>query len=124
MVSQFVSSHRVNLLSDLTFQFPEGTHAVGRLDSNSEGLLNSATTNKRVTRLLFQGETHHKRIYLVQVEKVVSEETLQQLRMGVVIRVRAAVIILRNLVKQNWLKNRRIFLRQATIHQNIKFTRG
>ena len=72
MVSQFVSSHEVNLLGNLDFIFPEGTHAIGRLDNHSEGLL-ILTTNKKVTRLLFQGETAHKRTYLVQVKNVVSE---------------------------------------------------
>ena len=87
MVSQFVSSHKVNLLGDLDFNFPEGTNAVGRLDSNSEGLL-ILTTNKKVTKLLFEGEVKHARKYLVQVERVVSEDTLQKLRTGVTIRVK------------------------------------
>jgi 16S rRNA U516 pseudouridylate synthase RsuA-like enzyme len=52
MVSQFISSHNVRLLGDLDFDFPEGTHAIGRLDNHSEGLL-LLTTNKKVTRLLF-----------------------------------------------------------------------
>ena len=39
MVSQFVSTHQVNLLSNINFDFPEGTHAIGRLDQMSEGLL-------------------------------------------------------------------------------------
>src|SRR4029079_17980396 len=85
MVSQFVSSHEVGLLGDLDFIFPEGTHAIGRLDNHSEGLL-ILTTNKKVTRLLFQGETAHKRTYLVQVKNVVSEETLEKLRTGIRIR--------------------------------------
>lgn len=87
MVSQFVSSHKVKLLTNLDFNFPEGTHAVGRLDSNSEGLL-ILTTNKKVTKLLFEGDAKHRRTYLVQVEKTVSQETLQQLRTGVTIRVK------------------------------------
>lgn len=87
MVSQFISSHRVKLLGDLDFTFPEGTHAVGRLDSHSEGLL-ILTTNKRVTRLLFESEVPHKREYLVQVRKIVTNETLHQLRDGVSIRVK------------------------------------
>lgn len=87
MVSQFISSHNVGLLGDLDFKFPEGTHAIGRLDNHSEGLL-ILTTNKKVTRLLFQGETAHKRTYLVQVKNVVSDETLEKLRTGISIRVK------------------------------------
>ncbi len=45
MVSQFVSTHEVPLLGDVLFDFPEGTHAIGRLDKNSEGML-LLTTNK------------------------------------------------------------------------------
>jgi 23S rRNA pseudouridine2457 synthase len=87
MVSQFVSSHKVNLLGDLEYDFPEGTHAVGRLDSNSEGLL-LLTTDKRVTRLLFESDVPHKRSYLVQVRHVVTEETILQLQTGVSIRIK------------------------------------
>jgi 23S rRNA pseudouridine2457 synthase len=82
MVSQFVSSHDVRLLCDLDFAFPEGTHAIGRLDNNSEGLL-LLTTNKKITRLLFQGEMPHKRTYLVQVKNIVGEEALLQLQNGI-----------------------------------------
>ena len=55
MVSQFVSVENVRLLGDLDFDFPEGTHAIGRLDNLSEGLL-LLSTNKRITKLLFQGK--------------------------------------------------------------------
>ena len=82
MVSQFVSSHAVNLLGNIAFDFPEGTHAIGRLDNNSEGLL-ILTTNKKVTRLLFQGAVPHKRTYLVLVNDAVTEEQVTQLQNGV-----------------------------------------
>lgn len=87
MVSQFVSSHEVTLLGDLNFDFPADTHAIGRLDNHSEGLL-LLTTNKKITRLLFQGKTSHTRMYLVQVKNKVSEESLQKLRTGISIRVK------------------------------------
>ena len=87
MVSQFISPDKVNKLGDLDFDFPEGIHAIGRLDNNSEGLL-ILTTNKRVTALLFQSDVPHKRTYLVQVEKVITEERLNMLRTGITIRVK------------------------------------
>jgi 23S rRNA pseudouridine2457 synthase len=90
MVSQFVSTHDVGLLGDLDFDFPEGTHAIGRLDNNSEGLL-ILTTNKKVTRLLFSSEIAHKRTYLVQVKKEVSKESLHKLQTGVSIFVKGGV---------------------------------
>lgn len=87
MVSQFKSPDNVNLLGQLSFDFPEGTHAVGRLDNNSEGLL-ILTTNKKVTRLLFLGDQPHKRTYVVQVERIVTQETLEKLCNGTSIRVK------------------------------------
>jgi len=87
MVSQFVSVDKVGLLGELDYEFPDGIHAVGRLDSHSEGLL-ILTTNKRVTRLLFQGETPHKRTYVIRVKNKVSPENLELLRTGVSIRVK------------------------------------
>jgi 23S rRNA pseudouridine2457 synthase len=82
MVSQFVSTHKVQLLSDIDFNFPEGTHAIGRLDQMSEGLL-LLTTNKKITKLLFQGMRPHVRTYLVQVKNKVSNATLENLQNGV-----------------------------------------
>lgn len=90
MVSQFVSTHDVNLLGSLDFDFPPGIHAVGRLDNHSEGLL-ILTTNKKLTRLLFLSEVPHKRTYLVQVNNTVSEEKLKQLQNGVSIKIKNGI---------------------------------
>jgi len=90
MVSQFVSTHDVQLLGALDFKFPEGTHAVGRLDNHSEGLL-ILTTNKKVTRLLFLSETPHTRTYLVQVNNIVSAENLKKLQTGVTIKIKTGL---------------------------------
>ena len=86
MVSQFISSHDVNLLGSLDFDFPEGTHAIGRLDKDSEGLL-LLTTDRRITRLLFQSKVPHFRKYLIQVRGVVDEAVVERLRNGVPIPV-------------------------------------
>jgi len=86
MESQFISPHAGPLLGDLSFSFPEGTHAIGRLDKYSEGLL-LLTTNKKITALLFEGPVPHKRTYLVQVKHLVNENSLAQLRNGVAIRI-------------------------------------
>jgi len=87
MLSQFVSPHVKRLLGDLDFNFPEGTHAIGRLDDDSEGLL-ILTTDKRLTKLLFNPAKVHRRTYVVQVEKKVGEEALEKLRSGVDIKVK------------------------------------
>jgi 23S rRNA pseudouridine2457 synthase len=86
MESQFISPHAGPLLGDLSFPFPKGTHAIGRLDKYSEGLL-LLTTNKKITALLFESAVPHKRTYLVQVKHKVSEDSLAQLRSGVPIRI-------------------------------------
>src|SRR5829696_945962 len=87
MESQFIIPYPGPLLGDLAFSFPEGTHAIGRLDKNSEGLL-LLTTNKKITALLFQSKTAHKRTYLVQVKHIVSQESVDRLRNGVVIKIK------------------------------------
>lgn len=87
MVSQFVSTHEVGLLGDLDFNFPEGTHAIGRLDKDSEGLL-LLTTDKRVTRLLFLAKVPHLRTYLVMVQNEITPQTFQQLKEGIPIKIK------------------------------------
>lgn len=84
MVSQFTGDDAVPMLGTLGFPFPEGTHAIGRLDSMSEGLL-LLTTNTNITRLLFQSGTPHRRTYLVRVRKAVTPEALHKLRTGITI---------------------------------------
>ena len=84
MVSQFISSHDVPLLGSLDFDFPEGSHAIGRLDKHSEGLL-LVTTNPKVTRLLFHGKQPHARRYLVQVNNTVKPASLAALSNGIAI---------------------------------------
>ena len=84
MVSQFVSPDNVGLLTDINYNFPAGIHAIGRLDNHSEGLL-ILTTNKKVTKLLFESKIPHKRTYLVQVRDVVSTASLHKLQNGVTI---------------------------------------
>ena len=82
MVSQFVSPDNVGLLTAINYNFPPGIHAIGRLDNHSEGLL-ILTTNKKITKLLFESKVPHKRTYLVQVRDIVSAESLYKLQNGV-----------------------------------------
>jgi 23S rRNA pseudouridine2457 synthase len=87
MVSQFISSHDVPLLGDLPFPFPEGTHAIGRLDKDSEGLL-LLTTDKAVTRLIFSGKKSHESKYLVMLQNEMSDVTFKELSEGVKIKIK------------------------------------
>ncbi len=88
MLSQFIGGHKgLSMLGELDFSFPEGIHAVGRLDYTSEGLL-LLTTNPAMTRLLFSSPRPHQRSYLVNVYKEVSDETISLLAAGTSIRIR------------------------------------
>jgi 23S rRNA pseudouridine2457 synthase len=82
MVSQFTSPDKVRLLGSLNYSFPDGIHAVGRLDNPSEGLL-ILTTNKKATRLMYSGAKKHLRSYLVMVQNKVSPDALNLLQNGV-----------------------------------------
>ena len=135
MVSQFKSTDDVRLLGAIDFNFPEGTHAIGRLDKDSEGLL-LLTTDKKVTRLLFQGKMPHKRTYLVQVKNVMTTETAALLSSGIAISapmggeymttpcevelvgkpdyIQEAEIPLHEKVKNSWVK---ITLTEGKFHQ-------
>jgi 23S rRNA pseudouridine2457 synthase len=90
MLSQFVGEKVGTMLGEIDFNFPTGTHAIGRLDNDSEGLL-LLTTNKKITKLLFESKTLHKRCYLVQVANAVSQETIAHLQAGVSIRIKGDV---------------------------------
>lgn len=63
---------------------------MGRLDNDSEGLL-LLTTNKKITRLLFLTKKNHQRRYLVMVQNVVSDETLNLLKAGVGIIIKTGI---------------------------------
>lgn len=93
MISQFVSSHKQRLLGDLDYIFPEGTNAVGRLDDHSEGLL-ILTTDKTLTKRLLHPDRKHKRNYVVQVERIITDESIQKLRNGIPILVKRKGIYL------------------------------
>lgn len=87
IISQFVSSHKVGLLGDIGYSFPAGTHALGRLDKDSEGLL-LLTTDKRATHLLFTVGRPHLRTYLVMVQNEMSQATFNLLRAGITIKIK------------------------------------
>lgn len=64
--------------------FPRDVYPVGRLDADSEGLL-LLTNDNSVKHRLTEPTFDHPRTYLVQVERIPSEEALDRLRKGVVI---------------------------------------
>lgn len=64
--------------------FPGDIYPVGRLDTDSEGLL-LLTNDGETKHLLLEPRYSHERTYLVQVERVPAGDALQELRNGVVI---------------------------------------
>lgn len=85
IISQFTSSHsKKKCLGELGFSFPKDVYPVGRLDENSEGLL-ILTNDKNLNYKLLKPEFEHKRIYLVQLQGIITTEALKQIENGIVI---------------------------------------
>jgi 23S rRNA pseudouridine2457 synthase len=84
-ISQFTSSHRKKkCLGEMGFPFPKDVYPVGRLDENSEGLL-ILTNDKSLNFKLLNPAFEHKRIYLVQLQGIITPQALEQLENGVTI---------------------------------------
>lgn len=80
-ISQFVNPNKrkKKLLGEL-FDFPEGTMAIGRLDVASEGLLFLTTDGHK------SFEVRSKKVakeYYVQVDGIITQETVNELKKGV-----------------------------------------
>ena len=91
VLCQFTDESGRKTLNDFG-PFPKDVYPVGRLDTDSEGLL-LLTNDGSAKHLLLEPRFGHQRTYLVQVERIPSESALCDLRTGVVIegrRTRAA----------------------------------
>jgi 23S rRNA pseudouridine2457 synthase len=87
MLSQFTPEQEGQItLADLDFSFPSDAYPVGRLDSDSEGLL-LITNDKSLNSKLLNPKNHNPKTYLAQVEGIPSEADLDKLRKGVVISI-------------------------------------
>src|SRR4051812_45588086 len=85
MLSQFTKEGDHATLADL-FEFPKDAYPVGRLDSDSEGLL-ILTNDKKLNHTLLDPGNGHKRTYYVQVEGTMTQEACDKLEKGVDISV-------------------------------------
>lgn len=83
VLSQFTSDGGHPTLA--AFGFPQGFYAAGRLDHDSEGALLLSDDGRLIQRLL-NPKNGHPRTYLAQVEGCVTEEAVERLRRGLVIR--------------------------------------
>ncbi|MGI9159390.1 MAG: pseudouridine synthase [Saprospiraceae bacterium] len=87
MLSQFSRETPAQVtLADLATSFPKDVYPVGRLDSDSEGLL-LLTNDKTLNARLLDPKKGHPRTYWVQVEGDPTERALDALRRGIRIRV-------------------------------------
>lgn len=85
-ISQFIyEKKRAKKKLGELYEFPEGTMAIGRLDENSEGLL-FLTTDGVVSERV-RGAKYEKEYY-AQVDGVITDEAVEQLRNGVLIGVK------------------------------------
>jgi 23S rRNA pseudouridine2457 synthase len=86
MLSQFTDDAGRLTLANL-YNFPVEVYPVGRLDSDSEGLL-LLTNDKTLTDLLLNPKYEHEREYAVQVEGAPHKVDLEKLESGVIIESR------------------------------------
>jgi 23S rRNA pseudouridine2457 synthase len=89
VLSQFTSDGSPNRpLAE--FGFPKNVYAIGRLDADSEGLLLLSDESHWNAKLLHPRNAHE-REYWVQVEKIPSPESLQQLGKGILLQGRTTL---------------------------------
>ncbi|MGB1243196.1 MAG: pseudouridine synthase [Chitinophagales bacterium] len=103
VLCQFTDSSLTKRTLGEVYPFPKNVYPVGRLDTDSEGLL-ILTNDKTLNHRLLNPQFAHKRTYWVQVEGIPTIEALEELEKGVDIKVnkkmyhtkKAAVKLLQN----------------------------
>lgn len=86
VLSQFSDESGRPTLRDIFPDAPADVYPVGRLDFDSEGLL-ILSNDPSLNRTLLHPTTGHEREYWVQVEGMMTRQSLQRLSQGVLIRV-------------------------------------
>ncbi|NIJ53552.1 pseudouridine synthase [Dyadobacter arcticus] len=86
MLSQFTREGEHATLADLGVDFKKDIYPVGRLDTDSEGLLLLTNDNYLKTKLL-EPRNKHTRTYYVQVEGAATDEACEILNAGVSIAI-------------------------------------
>ncbi|MCQ2914382.1 MAG: pseudouridine synthase [Alphaproteobacteria bacterium] len=82
-LSQFTPEGGHKALNE--FNLPPKVYAAGRLDYDSEGAL-LLTDNGKLIKKLLDPDLNHPRTYLAQVEGQITQEAIQQLENGVIIK--------------------------------------
>ena len=83
VLSQFTPEAGHRALDE--FGFPANVYAAGRLDHDSEGAL-LLTDNGQLIKKLLDPKFEHPRTYLVQVDGQITQEAVNQLKKGVIIK--------------------------------------
>ena len=91
VICQFSASDNNQPTLGSLYLFPKDVYPVGRLDTDSEGLL-IITNDKRLNHRLLNPQYAHKRTYWVQVEGVVSPDAIEKLSTSVQITINRANI--------------------------------
>ncbi len=86
MLSQFTREGDNLSLADLNFSFPKDVYPLGRLDSDSEGLL-LLSKNPALNQAVLHPSQAHWRKYLVQVEGEIQEADCRRIEQGVLISI-------------------------------------
>lgn len=84
-ISQFKTNVKKKKLLGELFPFAAGTMAIGRLDEDSEGLLLLSTDGKLSEQI--RGK-HIEKEYYAQVDGIMTQEALEQLKLGVEIGIK------------------------------------
>src|SRR3989339_1524854 len=84
VLTQFTDKENRKTLSSL-YKFHKDIYPVGRLDLDSEGLL-LLTNDKLLTDYLLNPKNKHEREYFVQVEGIPTENDLQKIRDGIILK--------------------------------------
>ncbi len=87
MLSQFTREGGNPSLADIQFSFPKDVYPIGRLDSDSEGLL-LLSNDPSINQSLLNPDKSHWRKYLVQIEGSISEEDCKKLEQGVIVTIK------------------------------------
>ncbi|HKK88142.1 MAG TPA: pseudouridine synthase [Saprospiraceae bacterium] len=85
VLSQFTKDHPGQSTLAELLAVEKDVYPVGRLDKDSEGLL-LLTNDKSVNQKLLHPKNRHKKTYWAQVEGQITEDVLEQLRKGVIIK--------------------------------------
>jgi 23S rRNA pseudouridine2457 synthase len=85
VLSQFSKEGNQATLADL-YDFPKDVYPVGRLDSDSEGLL-ILTNDKNLNYKLLNPKFKHLRTYWVQVDGAINNEAIEKLKSGITINI-------------------------------------